>query len=129
LAIDVVCSGEDGVITGIAPAGEKRIPARIGSQDNGIMYTQMGFVSATNIYNLFDMKTDIMIRFTEESKLTRNKEDNRLMDIEVPVTEGNEFSIVEEYYTDVVGLSNNQKTDFKPVYKPISDRFKIAPTG
>lgn len=129
LAIDVVCSSEDGFITGIAPAGEKRIPARIGSQDNGIMYTQMGFVSAANIYNLFDMQTDIMIRFTEESKLTRNKEDNRLMDIEVPVAAGNEFSIVEEYYTDVIGLSDNQKTDFKPVFKPISGRFETAPTG
>jgi len=128
-AIDVVCSGEDGFITGIAPAGEKRIPARIGSQDNGIMYTQMGFVSATNIYNLFDMKTDIMIRFTEESKLTRNKKDNRLMDIQMPVIAGNEFSIDEEYYTNVIGLSNNQKTAFKPVFKSISDRFETAPTG
>ena len=129
LAIDVVCSDESCIITGIAPAGEKRIPARIESQNNGIMYTQMGFVSATNIYNLFDMQTDIMIRFTENSKLKRNKKDNSLMDIQIPITAGNEFSIVKEYYTDVVGLSNEQKTDFKPVYKPISERFKTAPTG
>jgi hypothetical protein len=127
--IDVMCSGENGLITGMVPAGEKRIPARIGSQDNGIMYTQMGFVSAANIYNLFDMPADIMIRFTGESKLTRNEDNNRYMDIRVPVTEGSEFSVIEAYYTDVIGLSQNQKTSFVPLYKPIPGRFEAAPTG
>ena len=127
--IDVECSGENGLITGRAPAGERRIPSRVGSQDNGIMYTQMGFVSAANIYHLFDIPTDIMIRFTEESKLTRNKDDNRFMDIQVPVKAGNEFSVVEEYYTDVIGLSKNRETSFIPIYKPISGRFETAPTG
>ena len=128
-SIDVVCSGKKGSITGMAPAGEKRIPARVSSQDNGIIYTQMGLVSANNIYHLFDMPTDIMICFTEESKLTRNEEDNSYMDIRVPVKEGNEFSVMEAYYSDVIGLSKNQVTDFKPVYKPIPGRFKTAPTG
>jgi len=127
--IDVVCSDENGLITGMAPSGEKRIPARVRSQDNGIMYTQMGFVSACNIYHLFDMPTDIMIRFTEDSKLTRNKDDNCFMDILVPLTAGNEFSIIEEYYTNVIGLSKNQETSFKPVYKHMPDRFETAPTG
>ncbi len=128
-AIDVACSDEKGLITGNAPAGEMRIPARVQSQDNGIMYTQMGFVSATNIYNLFDMQTDIMIRFPKESSLKRNREDNILMDVEIPVTEGNEFSIIPDYYTEVIGLADYQKTDFKPVYKPNPGNFKTAPTG
>jgi len=127
--IDVMCSDENGLITGMALAGDKRIPARVKSQDNGIMYTQMGFVSASNIYNLFDMPTDIMIRFTEESKLTRNKYDNRFMDIRIPLTAGNEFSVVEEYYTNIIGLSKYQETSFKPVYKHIPNRFEKAPTG
>jgi hypothetical protein len=128
-AIDVTCSAEYGLITGLAPAGEKRIPARTVNQDNGVMYTQMGLVSATNIYNLFDMPTDIMIRFTIESKLSRNEADNHYMDIRIPVTEGNEFTIIEGYYSDVIGISKFQYTDFKPVYKPIPERFKTAPTG
>jgi len=127
--INVNCSVENGLITGMAQAGEERMPARVGNQDNGIMYTQMGFVSACNIYHLFDMPTDIMIRFTEESKLTRNKEDNRFMDIRVPVTAGDEFSVIEDYYTNVIGLSKNQKTGFQPAYKPIPGRFETAPTG
>ncbi|MCF8335980.1 MAG: alpha-galactosidase [Bacteroidales bacterium] len=127
--IDVVCPHPDAHISGAAPAGERRIPARIQSQDNGIMYTQMGLVSATNIYNLFDMPTDIMIRFTKESALSRNKEDNTLMNIQVPVTEKNEVTVINDYYTEVIGLSDYQQTDFKPVYKPIADRFETAPTG
>ena len=127
--VNVTCSDESGLITGMAPAGEKRIPARVGSQDNGIMYTQMGLVSAANIYHLFDMPTDIMIRFTGESELTRNEADNRLMNIRIPVTDGNEFSVIEEYYTREIGLSKNQKTAFKPVYEPIPERFGKAPTG
>jgi hypothetical protein len=128
-SIDVVYPGENGLITGMVPAGEERIPARVSSQDNGIMYTQLGFVSANNIYHLFDIPTDIMICFTEGSKLTRNDENNGYMDIRVPVTSGDEFSIIEAYYSEVIGLSSNQLSDFKPVYKPIPGRFKKAPTG
>jgi hypothetical protein len=128
-AVNITCSNNEGFITGLAPAGEKRIPARIASQDNGIMYTQMGLVSSTNIYNLFDMGTDNMIRFPKESQLFRNKEENTLMDINVPVIKGGEFTVINDYYTDVIGLSEYQKTDFKPVYKPIPERFKTAPTG
>lgn len=127
--INVFCSADNGIITGTAPAGEKRIPARIAQQDNGIMYTQMGFVSATNIYNLFDMETDIMIRFTRGSKLSRNKDDHTLMDIQVPVTDHKEFIVARDYYTRVIGLADNQQTEFKPVYKPIPERFETAPTG
>ncbi len=127
--LDVVCSHPDAHIKGKAPAGEKRIPARVASQDNGIMYTQMGFVSATNIYNLFDVPTEVMLRFPGNSTLSRNKEDNTLMDILVPVTKGKEVTIINDYYTDLIGLSNYQKADFKPFYKPISGRFETAPTG
>ena len=129
LSVDVVCSVENGLITGIAPAGEERIPARVSSQDNGIMYTQMGLVSANTICHLFDMPTDIMICFAEGSKLSRNDDNNSYMDIRVPVTTGDEFSVLEAYYSDVIGISKNQVTDLKPVYKPIPRRFKTAPTG
>ena len=128
-SLDVIASHTDAHLMGMASAGEKRIPARIASQDNGIMYTQMGFVSATNIYNLFDMPTDVMLRFPDNSALSRNKEDNTLMDIIVPVTKGKEVTLIHNYYTNVIGLSDYQETDFDPAYKPMSDRFESAPTG
>jgi len=127
--IDAECSVPDAFLSGIAPAGEKRIPARVASQDNGIMYTQMGFVSALNINHLFDMNTDIMIRFAEKSRLTRNCTDNSEMNIELPLTDGGEITLLKNYYTDIVGLAKYQQTEFKPVYKPTLDNFKTAPTG
>lgn len=127
--IDAECSVPDAFLSGIAPAGEKRIPARVASQDNGIMYTQMGFVSALNINHLFDMKTDIMIEFPKKSRLTRNCSDNSEMNIELPLTDGGEITLLKNYYTDVVGLAKYQQTEFKPVYKSALDNFKTAPTG
>jgi len=128
IAIDVTCSDQNGLISGLSPAGEARIPARIASQDNGIIFSQMGFVSATHIHSLFDMPTDTLIQFTQ-SKLTRNEEDVRLMDIQVPVGDGREIILLQDYYTDIIGLSKHQVTDFKPVYKPYSGAFKTAHVG
>ena len=127
--VDISCSNENAVLVGLAPAGEDRIPARIESQDNGIMRTQMGLVSATDIYNLFDMKTEIMIQFPKASSLTRNISDRTFMDVVIPVNKDNDLKLIEEYYTDVIGLEDYQKTDFKPEYKPIPDRFESAATG
>ncbi len=127
--IDFSCTGSNGYIEGIAPAGEKRIPARILSQDNDVMYTQMGFVSATNIYHLFDMNTDILIGFHDGSNLVRNEQDNKQMDIKTTLTKGPEITLTRNYYTNVVGFSDNQKTKFKPSFTSIPERFKTAPTG
>ncbi|RUA08853.1 MAG: hypothetical protein DSY82_06545 [Flavobacteriia bacterium] len=127
--IDFKCNNANAFIEGTAPASEKRIPARIAAQDNDVMYTQMGFVSATNVHHLFDMDTDVMIGFTKDSRLTRNDADNSKMDVKIDLSDGTEIAIEKNYYTDVVGLGGNQKSDFKPNYSPIPQRFKTAPTG
>ena len=128
-AIDFTTNAHHGLVHGIAVAAEKRIPARVKEQDNEVMYTQMGFVSATNIHNLFDMNTDIMIQFPANSRLIRNKEDNSLMDISFSPTDGSEISLIHNYYNDVIGLSKYDLKDYKPAFTPIADRFKSAPTG
>jgi len=51
------------------------------------------------------------------------------MNIEVPIKKGNEFTLIRDYYTDIIGLSKYQVTDFKPVYKPYSGAFKTAHVG
>ncbi|NPA37742.1 MAG: hypothetical protein GXO47_12935 [Chlorobi bacterium] len=140
-------------IRGTAFAPERRIPARVAEQDNDIIYTQMGFVSATNIHNLFDMDSDIMIRFPESCSLKRNVGNNKLMNVTTPVVSGSEIELVPGYYDNVIGLSkysavsNNSYNNvtitpesveniskdssklFIPHYIPISDRFRSAPTG
>jgi len=127
--LDISSSVNNGVITGIAPASEGRIPARVASQDNGVIYTSLGFVSAKNIYSLFDRKTDILIRFPKESNLSRDTLNERLMDLFIPLVKGQEISLIPEYYTEKVGLAHYQRADFKPVYKQIPKRFSTAPTG
>ena len=127
--INIHCSVSHAVLTGLAPASEERIAARTKGQDNGVIYTALGLISAGNIHDLFDRKTDILIQFSPKSILTRNKKNDKLMNLAIPVTNGNEISIIPNYYNDVVGLSLHAKTKFKPVYKPIPQRFKTAPAG
>jgi hypothetical protein len=115
-------------VSGIAPAPEKRIPARTAEQDNDVMYTQMGFVSAANIHNLFDMNTDIMINFPDNSRLTRN-ENPELMAVTFKPVKGNDIKLIREYYDEVVGLSKYDLKNYTPQYSPIGERFKTAPTG
>lgn len=118
--LNISCSADNAVLQGIAPAPEDRIPARVESQDNGIMYTSLGFVSSRNIYSLFDRETDILIQFPKESILSRNLSEKKLMDVVLPVIEGAEFSLVADYYINVLGLK---------YYKPIPKRFKTPPVG
>ena len=118
--IAISTSAKNALLRGVAPAGEDRIPARAEGQDNGVMFTSLGFVSSNNIYCLFDRQTDTMIRFPEESKLKRNQSDRTLMDITFPAAQGSRISLIPDYYINVLGLK---------YYKPRLQRFKTAPVG
>jgi len=118
--LDISCSVGNSLLLGAAPAAENRIPARTESQDNGILYTSLGFVSSKNIRCLFDRETDTLIQFSEQTSLMRNPSDAKLMDAAIPAAEGIEISLVSDYYLKVLGLND---------YKPIPKRFKTAPVG
>ncbi len=129
-AVDFRVSASNAVLFGVAPASEQRIPARVRSQDNGVMYTALGPISAANIHHLFDRQTDIMICFPEMSRLRRNPSQQDQMVVQISVSpKAPEISLLRHYYTDVVGIAHYQKTKFKPVYVPYPGRFKRAPTG
>ncbi|MCK4644878.1 MAG: hypothetical protein KAU46_01370 [Candidatus Aminicenantes bacterium] len=119
-AITISCSADNAVVQGIAPASEDRIPARIESQDNEILYTSLGFVSSNNIYCLFDRGTDTMIQFPEQSDFKRNVLEKKSMDITFPVNGGCQISLIQDYYVDVLGLK---------YYRPKLERFQSAPVG
>ncbi|MFO7980450.1 MAG: hypothetical protein R6V00_06410 [Candidatus Aminicenantes bacterium] len=112
------CSSDNAVIKGGAPASKERIPSRLESQDNDIMYTSLGLVSAENIHCLFDRSTDIMIHFSEESLLKRNDQDNRLMDVTIPLNKSSSIQLTQDYYINVLGLK---------FYQPKPGRFETAP--
>ena len=129
--IDINSSDSSGVIKGIAPASGERIPARVSSQDNGVIYTSLGFVSAKNIYSLFDRETDILIQFPEKSDLSRNSSNEQLMDVTFPLfpsgtLSNREISVIPDYYTKVLGLKH-----YEPYWPQHSGAhpFKKAPTG
>lgn len=143
--VDISASIPDGVIMGKAPASDARIPARIASQDNGIIHTSLGLVSAQGIYCLFDRVNDIMIQFPEGSELTRNPADQEMMDVSFsllpgrgskgrggrthrgrPITQEVEISLISDYYTAELGLDV-----YKPYFPQYPDKrpFRTAPTG
>ncbi len=152
-SINFSSSEDNAFINGIAPAPERRIPARVAKQDNDVIFTQMGFVSATNIHNLFDMDSDIMIRFPDNSSLKRDVGNNKLMNITTPIISGSEIVLVPDYYDNIIGIakhsaiSNNSYNNvtitpksvlniekdssklFTPHYTPYSGQFITAPTG
>ncbi len=116
-------------LEGLAPAPESRIPARVREQDNGVMYTAYGLVSARGIHHLFDRPTDIMLAFPEKTLLERDDSDPTLLRTEIPLGGEPFLTVIPHYYDKVVGLTKHQKTAFVPKYKPIPTRFDRAPTG
>jgi len=117
-SIRLSCSSDKAVVKGTAPASTKRIPARLENQDNDIMYTSLGLVSAENIHCLFDRPTDTMIDFSDESLLRRNDQDHSLMDVDINVNKSVSIQLIQDYYINVLGLK---------YYQPKPDRFETAP--
>jgi hypothetical protein len=117
-SINLSCSSDNAVVKGIAPASTERIPARLENQDNDILYTSLGLVSAENIHCLFDRSTDTMIDFSDESLLRRNDQDHSLMDVDINVDEPISIQLIQDYYINVLGLK---------YYQPKPDRFETAP--
>ncbi|MBN2413955.1 hypothetical protein JXQ31_19935 [candidate division KSB1 bacterium] len=144
--LDINSSTDDAVITGKANADGSRIPARVGSQDNGIIFTSLGYVSAKNIYCIFDRATDMLIQFPQKTDLTRNVKDNKIMDVTFPLLpnwgrrEGRgtrtrrgdkimptiEMMVVPNYYTETLDLKV-----YNPYWPQYPDKrpFQKAPTG
>lgn len=118
--VDITCSSSSALLMADAPSGDSRIPARLEAQDNGIMYTSIGLVTATNIRSLFDCKSNIMICFPEGSQMKRKQPDRELMDVLIPIKEGREITLIPDYYKEILGLK---------YYQPISSTFKTAPVG
>ena len=126
----VTCSDKNGILQGLAPASDARFPARVASQDNNVMITSLGLISARNLNHLFDRQTEIMIEFPEGSLLTRDATHPSTLIVEIPISAGQPaLLLIPKYYTDKVGIAHYQKTKFKPVYRPAPNRFKRAPTG
>lgn len=118
--LQITSSLPGSILQGIAPASEERIPARTEEEDNGIMFTSLGFVSARNIHSLFDIPTNTMIKFSSSSLLQRNQTNRRQMNVQIKLTQETSLTIIPDYYLNVLGLK---------YYQPRPKRFITAPVG
>jgi len=118
--LQIKCSTLNGRLTAQAPADKNRIPARIEEQDNGVLYTSLGQVSANNIFCLFDRNTDTMIKFPQHSLLSRNSDNENNMDVAFSVKDGVEITLVPDYYINILGLK---------YYQPKRKFFNTAPVA
>ena len=117
--VDVKADRENVYLLGTAPAGEDRLTARVASQDNDVMYSALGPVSAGNIYNLFDQSTNTMIEFPEQVDLAPKAVNPSELEMTCPVVNGPEISVTPRYYRKM-GLK---------FYKPMPDRFDHPSVG
>lgn len=118
--LNISCSLGQGVLTGLAPSSEKRIPARTEEQDNGVLYTSLGPVSAHNIYCLFDRETGTMIQFPEASQLARNRQKLDQMEVTFSIGANAAITLIPDYYIQVLGLK---------YYRPKREVFETAPVA
>lgn len=115
-----ISADQPGFLLGTAPADESRIPARTKDQDNGIMYTSLGLVSADNIICLFDRPTGTMIHFPSGTLLRRHPANHTLLRAEIPAGEKTAISLTPDYYTSRLGLK---------YYQPKRETFQNAPVA
>jgi len=79
-------------------------PSFIPSKNPEVMTFGLGQVSSTNLHSLFDRKKDIAISFSDNTLMVRNKTDNDVLDITIPLPGNTIISLIPDYYTKTLGL-------------------------
>jgi Melibiase len=84
-----------------------------------VMYFRLGQVSGSGFHNLFDRKSDTLIAFSPQTAMQRNRRDQDLLDITIPVPGSTVIRLTPHYFTRVLGV---------PFYIPFDDsHFSKAP--
>jgi len=148
--IEVSTSSDHGQITAFVPSSKNRFPARtadpgkmmehetgesndytgvaqiekyyVPSANPQVMYLSLGLVQSPNLHALFDKASNTVIRFSPETKMERQSEDQSVLKVTTSVMKGSTFlNLIPDYYTDVLGM---------PKYVPYDDsNHATAPTG
>jgi len=84
------------------------------------MYFSLGPTHNLNFDDVFDRASDSALDFPPRSTLTRNRENQDLIDISIPVSGNATIRLLPDYFKQTLGV---------PFYVPYDDsRFKTAPT-
>ena len=106
-------------ILGYEGARETRNHSFLPSQNPEVMYFALGQVSGSNLHSLFDRKTDVAIKFSEQTVMQRSRQNPDVLKVTIPVPGNTLVRLMPDYYTKTLGL---------PYYVPIDDsRFQKAP--
>ena len=93
-------------------------PSFLPARNPEVMYFALGQVSASTLHGLFDRKSDTAIRFSAETRMTRDPKDADLLDLTMPVPGNTLVRLLPDYYAKTLGV---------PFYAPFDDsRFKRA---
>ena len=98
---------------------ETRNPSYLPRQNPETMVFALGQVSSSNLHDLFDRKTDIVISFSDQTRLERSSKDPDLLDFTMPVHGNTLIRLIPDYYAKKLGV---------PFYIPFDDtHFPTAP--
>lgn len=76
------------------------------------MHFGLGPVSDLNLHSLFEGKSDIAIRFSGQTRIRRDHQDDSVLDIATPAPANTIVRLIPHYYTKVLGV---------PYYVPFDD--------
>jgi hypothetical protein len=100
-------------------SAEPSVPSYLPARQAGTMYFSFGKVSGNNFHALFDRKTDTAIRFTDQTRMGRDRQEQDFLALTIPVPGISVIQLIPDYYTKTLGV---------PYYIPYDDSiFSKAP--
>jgi hypothetical protein len=89
-------------------------PSFLPRRNPDVMYFALGQVASNNLYSLFDIKTDTVIEFSEQTVMQRQPHNTGLLDVSIPVPGNTMVRVIPDYFTKVLGV---------PHYVPFDDSY------
>ncbi len=83
------------------------------------MYFALGNVSGLNLHSLFDRNSDTVIRFSEQTRMVRDSQDQNLLRVTIPVPGNTAVRLIPDYFTKTLGAPYYIRQD--------DSHFKQAP--
>jgi hypothetical protein len=89
-------------------------PSFLPRRNPDVMYFALGQVAGSNLHSLFDIKTDTVIEFSEQTVMQRKPQNAGLLEVSIPVPGNTLVRFIPDYFTRVLGA---------PSYVPFDDSY------
>ncbi|MGA2077563.1 MAG: alpha-galactosidase [Terriglobia bacterium] len=89
-------------------------PSFLPRRNPDVMYFALGQVAGSNLHSLFDLKTDTVIEFSEQTVMWRRPQNADLLEVSIPVSGNSMVRIIPDYFTRILG---------SPHYVPFDDSY------